>query len=232
MTFSTRFKNASTRSKQPKINLRPRNVVLREIEGWYTATPQIPKEYLSLHHEYLRSGSTLKFTRWLTLNATLSHKQISAYGTLVKPVDFKISCSYNDLLRLDDTKHYHSCLSDISFYGPQRLRYLEDPDICVCYVPDAAGKFEWRVLLRLVLVNRSYALVMHRVYGNGPTQTINERLSELLPVYSAIDIRNKVVNPTYLFSPSRILDKSKHRPIWTDHPLKTVDNHIGIAVHI
>lgn len=110
------------------LDIRKRNQALLDIEGWYETTPDLPPLYKPFVEEYYQSNSKLKFTRWLTRKMlqeyrksnsklkfvewlkhnVINNDDISAIGKL-KTISFKISCRHNDLLRIADTPHYHSC---------------------------------------------------------------------------------------------------------------------------
>jgi hypothetical protein len=119
---------------------------------------------------------------------------VSQTGKLIADkMEFKLSCRYNDLLRLADTKHYSSCLKYTKI--SQLPKYLADPDIGVIFVADKAGKFIWRALIRLCLNPEPtkafpHVLLIYRHYGNAPFHLIYKKLNEMLPIYHATDTRN------------------------------------------
>lgn len=197
-----------------KVDIRPRHKELLKLEGWYDVHPQYTFQHQLVYNKYRESGSTLKFTRWALRNNLISEQEATDIGKF-KPRAFKLSCKYNDLLRLADTPHYGSCYSGNN--GLQQIQYLADPDIAVLYIPDAAGKFMWRALVRLVIVDEGYGLVMCRAYGNGPTVAIRDELQKVLPIfYAAYDFD---INAITLTSPTKLNNEAILRPIWSDHEL-------------
>ena len=235
-------KGVRKETRVQKSDVRPRSERLKQIEGWYDVVG-IPDQIADLHQEYLQSGVSLKFTRWL-LRKGLTQTEVSAIGKLLTTVSVKISCKHNDLVRLGDTYHYKSCLK--MSYAGQQLQYLADPDIAVAFILDESGKFVWRVVLRLVQDNGgAFALVHYRVYGNGPTEPIMKMLSKRtgLKIYKALDIkldinwveqslRPKEEQFPILYSPTVHNNPWLQQPIWTDHRVGfTRKNKIWIRVH-
>ncbi len=223
---------------RPKdLDIRERHPVLKKLEGWFEIASNIPSEVLDYFNEYKSSGSTLKFTRWLTRVKKLDNAVVSEIGKALVTTTAKFSCQHNDLIRLGDTQHYKSCMSNPLGFGKQQLLYLSDPDIALLYVPDAAGKFVWRCLIRLAYSNTGVlSLVAYRIYGNGPTLAILKALAERskMPVYRAIDIRDRHhLDPAQTFvSPTIINNPILKRPIWTDHLLgMTKQDRISIVAH-
>lgn len=172
-----------------KIDVKERHPVLRSLEGWYTTDSSIeslPPVYAPLVRLFRESKSTMKFTRWLERKNFLDHSGISELGKLLASttISFKISCRHADLLRLAETNHYFSCYQN--WNGSQQLRYLADPDMAVIYVPDKAGKYMWRALVRLMLDpsdESKYVFAIYRAYGNSNAIAIHDRLNEILPLY-------------------------------------------------
>ena len=206
-----------------KIDIRPRHKVLQSISGWYNTDVDydvLPSWARRLYSDYVDSGSSLKFTRWLLKNEYCTETDTSRIGTLLQPVSFKISCKYNDLLRLADTKHYKSCFS--GWRGAQQLRYLADPDIAVIYVPDKSGKFVWRALLRLVVnIDNKYCLLRYRDYGNSNTKLIDSVINKIYPLYNYTDL-----SATDLISVTTHNNSIVGHHIWSDHWCKLVGNKI------
>jgi hypothetical protein len=199
------------------IDRRSKAPALLAIEGWYEVASTLSGQTVELYERYLQSGSTLKFTRWLARNGS-SPAEVSAIGKQLKPVSVKVSCRHNDLVRLADTGHYKSCMA--GDMGVQQIHYLADPDIAVVFLPDAAGKFMWRSLLRLVMEGDKFALVHYRIYGNGPTSSIFKALSKKtgLNIYSAVDINEYNNMESKIFtSPTVHNNRLLFRPRWTDH---------------
>ncbi len=214
-----------------QIDIRPRHPKLMELEGWYDTNIILRDDYATWYQRYLDSGSRQKPTRWLSQHMPESF--VSEFGKKLVITRFKLSCRHNDMIRLDETPHYKTCMNKAYSFGRQQLRYLGDPDIALIYVPDAAGKFVWRALVRLVMLERGYALVHYRIYGNGPTEAIFAKLNESLPLYEAQDIRREKVNSQWLTSPTVHNNPSMLRAIWTDHRVRVnQDNRLEVLVNL
>lgn len=209
------------------LDIRDRHSKLLELEGWYETDTTLPNEYKQYYTNYVASGSRLKFTRWLA-RQNVDANLLSQLGKYLTTTSFKFSCRHNDLIRLGDTPHYKSCMSNIK--GGQQLHYLADPDVAVVFVPDAAGKFIWRCLVRLTKTAKGYVLIAYRVYGNGPTSSILATLSRIakLPVHPARDIKRGSGGGVF-YSATKINNVCLTRPIWTDHYLSySKQGRIGI----
>lgn len=170
-----------------RIDIRPRHPRLMNMEGWYNIIPAIrdviPPNLFSVLDEYEKTSKRTKFTKWALRSSLITQEQASEIGNYLEPFRFKFSCRHNDLLRLSDTIHYRSCFD--KWRGSQQLRYLADPDIAIVFIPDKAGKYIWRTLVRLVLnpEAKGYALFVYRIYGNGPTNSVFSELDKILPIY-------------------------------------------------
>lgn len=197
-------------------DIRHRHPALLALEGWYETDIVVPEKHQALYEEYKASGSSLKITRWALRAGKLDDSEASELGKNLETTKFKLSCRHNDLIRLAETSHYRSCMD--GGYGQQQMQYLADPDIAVVFIPDAAGKYSWRSLARLVMEQEGFGLVMYRVYGNGPTEAIFQTLDKKLPVYQAKDLRHYHVDETeFKVSPTIHNNKFLSRPVWTDH---------------
>ena len=227
-----REKKKATKNIQ-RLDVRSRNKVLLGLEGWYDCENKIqpeffPEKYRTMVNRYIESGETLKITRWLVRNNFLTIKNASEFGKLVpKPISFKISCRHKDLLRLAETNHYISCFGPLGesdptgWQGVQQLRYLADPDISICYIPDKSGKYVWRTLLRLIFNpdGDGYAFVRYRPYGNANKHLIYKKLDEILPLYEPVPsiLRRRNKDNTLVSSPTIHNNPITNHQVWSDH---------------
>lgn len=201
-------------------DVRDRNPELLKLEGWFEVGVCLTERVSALRNEYLDSKSTLKFTRWLLRFKGLSNAEVSEIGKQLTAVQSaKFSCRHNDLLRLGDTDHYKSCMATTK--SLQQLHYLADPDIALVYIPDSAGKFLWRVLVRLVHDTRgTLSLVLYRQYGNAPFDAVVAALKTKtsMPIYRAVDIKDYyTAKMERLYSPTVHNITVLRQPVWTDH---------------
>ncbi|MCK5021356.1 MAG: hypothetical protein KAS32_30370 [Candidatus Peribacteraceae bacterium] len=200
---------------QQNLDIRRRHETLREVEGWYTATPEIgdalSDTVMRANYEYYKkSESRLKFTRWLARKGMATQKELSALGKQVgKPFPFKVSCRHNDLLRLPETTHYYTCFS--GWRGAQQLRYLSDADLALVYVPDRRGEYKWRSLIRLVMLpdSEEYGWILYRSYGNASEMAVMRALDKILPLFITYNYPNpprRIVTPTtnWFFHPTNL----------------------------
>jgi hypothetical protein len=208
--------------KTNKIDIQSRHKYLLSIEGWYevdTDFTNLPKKYWKYLAEYNLAKTSLKFTRWLA-KKEIDNDIISDIGKYLSSVSFKLSCRHKDLLRLAETKHYISCFNN--WRGVQQLRYLADPDMCVIFVPDAAGKYRWRALARLISDphnGKGFALCVYKAYGNANDQAIFKKLDSIIPVYCATIGRMARFNGSGItvVSASEINNKIITSHVWSDH---------------
>lgn len=231
-------------NSRTNLDIRARHAQLRKREGWFPVQgfPEDP-EGIDWLVEYLNSGSKLTFTKWLSRVKKIDSVKLSILGKQMVTLNAKLSCQHKDFLRLADTHHYKSCMSDSHGVGRQQLHYLSDPDVAVLFVPDSAGKYQWRSLLRLVHVSdqdqnldsvkSGYALVHYRVYGNGPSQAIFRALAQYtnLPVFSALPVATPLKEKPHvaLVSPTKHNNPFMQKPVWTDHlQLFTDSNQVEI----
>lgn len=170
------------------MDFRTRSEPLLKIEGWYEASPgRIPERYQSLLEAHRVSGSNLKVTRWLTRNRPdLPVADLAEVGKIIasEKLSFKFSCRLNDLLRASETDHFSACTAEGKIYDRVPFTYLLDPDMAIAYIADKAGNFVWRMLFRLMSAHGKPVLAAYRPYGNGPTEGILTKLSQLLPIYT------------------------------------------------
>lgn len=236
MGFKSRLERERKKMLNPKtkLDIRRRHPVLRSVEGWYSMSSVITdivtrdQSILDLRDQYTQSRTQQKFTRWLIRNKGLSENVVADIGKLTSDtgIKFRISCRHNDLLRLGETNHYDTCMNQ--WRGVQQLRFLADPDIAIVYVADAAGKFQWRSLLRLVLSpegeRMKYSLLSYRPYGNALEFAILWWINKtVMPVYVArtatslscrVYLRDRQVT---LYSATEVNNKCLDRPVWSDH---------------
>lgn len=221
--------------KECDVHIVKRHPLLLSIEGSFKTEICVDDEFRELYNEYINSQSRLSFTKWLSRYSDLSNDIISQIGKSLKQYDVRLSCRHNDLMRVSDTKHYISCLRDGGMYAEQRLHFLADRDIAVCYIPDASGKFLWRSLVRLVTYQGKFVLVLYKVYGNGPTEQIMKALRiatglEVYPTFRSLYKESRVV---FMKSASKIQFIFLESPIWSDVTISiSSDKHMIIPVYI
>jgi hypothetical protein len=225
-------KTMRRKPRTDRLDVKGRHPSLASVEGWYQVDADLnglPVKYKPLVKQYVESGDRMKFTRWLAKHELLTQKELVELGPLLKPVDFKISCRHNDLLRLAETSHYKSCFKN--WRGVQQLRYLADPDIGVVYVPDKAGKFVWRALIRLMQdpnYLEKYVFFLYKGYGNSNTYAICKKLNSIYPLYiqgERHQIHNwrrgvwstKEDNSLVLSSASKHDNSIVSKHVWSDH---------------
>lgn len=175
----------TVKNVKKRIDIRPRNGILKNLEGWYECygSPEgtLPYPLNEYYKEWLMDGARTKFTRWL-LRRGETQKTVSSIGSSLQHINFKLSCRHNDLMRLAESPHYFSCFEN--WRGVQQLKYLADPDIGIIYVPDAAGHYKWRALIRLMRNPKGeLCFLIYRAYGNIWAESIFERLNQIYPVY-------------------------------------------------
>lgn len=125
----------------------------------------------------LVSGLTPKGERlgkWLGKCKVPENTISQAFDAVSKPVKVEITCRFNDILRMAETKHFKSCLRNSSQYGYQLQRwiYLQDKYVALAVVRDTNGQFKYRRVIGLVKnPNGNIGLRIGRAYGyvNGPT---------------------------------------------------------------
>lgn len=129
------------------LKLRPRCKELRNIEGYHVLSSNN-----KLYTEFQRVESKLSFSRWLLkakhlLPDEVSRvcKEVSESSTVVK-----LSCRYNDILRMADTKHFRSCVAPGQLGAGCPRRILLDERAALIYHRDKAGKFQGRCVFRLM----------------------------------------------------------------------------------
>jgi hypothetical protein len=139
----------STRAKEysySHLKLVSRLPELRALEGWY----ELPRTKSFLEIQYELTESKLKFSRWL-LSKGYSEAFVAAECRRIaeQKQKVKLSCRFNDILRLSSTPHFRSCLRATrcgrTVVAPARI--CGDPRSCLLYVPDEAGHFKGRAIL-------------------------------------------------------------------------------------
>lgn len=138
----------------------PRVKELQAIVGWYrTEAPQI-----------LQSFPTFE----KLVNAGVPPK--AALDILKKkPIDFKVSVSYNDIKRCSSTNHFASCLRPHGLNGGARLKYLRIPRIAIVFVPDSKGDFLAR---RFLWANKDGTFSWWRPYGTADWSAIEKAIQQ------------------------------------------------------
>lgn len=145
------------------VKLLNRNGDLLSMEGWYKVYSDNP-----YYVRYLKSGSKLSFSRWLSKSERLQDIAVSQISKRVtaENLDLKISCRFNDLLRLADTPHFKSCLHPDKIGRDYLPLILRDPTAAIIYTPDRSGKFLGRAIFTLragtIKILKVYGVLTHR----------------------------------------------------------------------
>lgn len=175
------------------VKLLNRNGDLLSMEGWYKVYSDNP-----YYVRYLKSGSKLSFSRWLSKSERLQDIAVSQISKRVtaENLDLKISCRFNDLLRLADTPHFKSCLDPNKIGRDYLPLILRDPTAAIIYTPDKAGKFLGRAMFTLRM-NRAYAnpatIKILKVYGVLTHRTLVRFFERQFPQYSVDPISDDTV---------------------------------------
>jgi len=215
---STKSRLNNINKKQSHLDIRTRHKELIKLEGWYKVIFSIEDVILPEHiQSYKNSGSSMKITRWLLRKGIINKAQASEYGKqLNNKIDFKLSCRYNDLLRLAETKHYKSCFS--GNLGKQQLHFLSDPDVALLYVPDKSGKYLWRRLVRLMMEDKppyNYCLFVYKAYGNSNDRLILQTMNKVIPLFE--DYTHFSQHKSKLVSVTKYNNPISFKPFWSDH---------------
>lgn len=218
-----------------KVNLRSRHSFLRNLEGWYSIK-LINKKTETLFKEYNSFNTTLKFTRWLCREKGFSSDEASIIGK-EKTYSLKISCNFSDILRISETHHYGTCFSPRGSRRVNLIKILADPDMCLVFIPDKSGKFQWRCFLRLVIENNnsknnSFALVAYKEYGNPSGSSILKSLSETigLDIYKGYEYGKSLTSDFIDKTSPTIHNNSFVVPNYSDHPIFIKDKRLHIRV--
>ena len=161
-----------------KTPLATRHPLLRSLEG--SVESAVPPKTLSAEYgEWLKSGSKMKPTRWISRTYPNSSpndlaqlgKELAATSTLV------VSCMHKDIAKMADSPHYQSCYrtgfteftNQSKPNGENRqqiLHELANPNNCIAFVRDRAGHFIFRVQILLTVDSQFQThLVIGRPYG-------------------------------------------------------------------
>jgi len=125
---------------------------------------------------------------------------------------FRLSCRFNDLVRIQDTPHYGTCLKN--WRGVETVRYLADPDMVVIFVPDSSGKMQARVLARALFLQGEFVLGLYKVYGNGLShQAVVNALADVIPCHPLQTGRTGQKVSSW----SQVRNPILKSPIWCDH---------------
>ena len=194
---------------------------LMNLEGWYTAQPEVPWQYKAQYEQYLKSGSKMKATRWLLRNGLITEAETAILGEFLKnyAIDFKISCRHNDMERCKKSPHYISCLNGM--HHDQKLINIADTGLAIVYVPDKAGHMLYRFFVRLVIVRGELGLFAYKGYGNSNRDGILKTLRALLPVVEGVSIhewqwRSSGVKTKFY----RAISKRALKQAWSDSPVE------------
>ena len=168
------------------VKLVTRNTELLSMEGWYQVYSDNP-----YYVRYLKSGSELSFSRWLLKSEGLQNIAVSQISKRVtaENLDVKISCRFNDLLRLADTPHYKTCLDPNKIGRDILPSILRDPTAAIIYTPDKSGKFLGRAIFTL----RANKIKVLKVYGVLTHRTLVRFFEKQFPQYSVDPISEDTV---------------------------------------
>lgn len=210
-----------------KFRIVKRVEALRKIEGWYDYTQVNTEDFLykqlvkrfgeektvSITREKLVEG--IRLGKFMIEKMSCNPDRTAQFIESIRTSRFKLSCNFNDFLRVTETDHYKTCMSN--FRGSQLLRDLADPDMCVIYEPDKAGKMRCRMFARLlVLEDQTLVLGLYKIYGNGFTHlAIKKALESALRCENLLSSYHN--DGLLAFSYSRVFNPAVKKPVWSDH---------------
>ena len=254
-----------------KVHIEKRVDKLRDLEGWYDYAcindedsqiseilkrlreelgETIEKEILETH---LIRGT--RIGRFLISQMEIKPDLSARFVESIQRGRFFLSCRFNDFLRIAETKHYRTCMTN--WRGLQMIRDLADSDLCVIFEPDRAGKMKCRCKARLLIASDkiyetrmgeptvrekidalSRAVIrdgetilgLYRIYGNGFShRTITKALSEKICCTKLLPSYRESHNFALSFSVVR--NPAVQKPIWSDHGAKLVDGRLVFGIN-
>jgi len=228
--FSTPFQRKwwqKEEKKPPKVHVVKRVDFLREIEGEYDyfSVDRSDPLYDSLFirakldgediDEVLKSRlyKRIRLGRFMSTDLGFDNDRVSDFLNSVRVAKFRLSCRYNDLLRVAETPHYKTCMSN--WRGIQLLRDLADQDMCIIFEPDASGKMRCRMFARLLLDGNNTVLGFYRIYGNGFDHEAIARSLRGIVTCATLSFTYKYFKR--LRSYSKVHNPAVKKPVWSDH---------------
>lgn len=135
-----------------------------------------------------------KFTRYLTRflreqNSVPVEPNVQNYVYHLKrnsnpEFRFKLSCRYNDFVRMGESNHFDSCVAEGNSMRDTKYNWFRFSDACIVYVPDASGKMLARTVVLLMKDgNGKLYLLFVRHYGNTNWMAIAKKIESFgIPV--------------------------------------------------
>lgn len=195
-----------------------RNWALKWFEGFYDTEASIDKlgysyvippilEKFQISDEQIINNKAPNghgtLSRFLT-KKKVDKRYIDAIFTAVtKPSKVEITCDFDDILRMSETKHFRTCVSNNGGSNiVQKLFFLMDPYVALIVIRDKNNEFQFMKLCYLLKNEKGETSFMleDKRYGNGPSsdaiaQAIKKRTD--MPVY----IGHRGNTPLFLFEP-------------------------------
>jgi len=212
--------------KKAKIEVVKRHQLLRDLEGIYQfqtfdTTDPIYQHLLKVYGEQLLGILRTKLLGGIRLGRALIDREhfypsdVSRFISTLRASEFRLSCRFSDLLRVAETPHYKTCMTD--WRGTQLLRNLADRDVAVIFEPDASGKMRSRAFVRLLRRegDQNTFLGVYRVYGNG--LDVKAVLHTLKNRIRVVEMAQRASYAEIYLSWSRLYNPSVAKPIWSDH---------------
>jgi len=245
------IKGRSTK-KLGRIDIRNRLPKLRNLDGWHTVDydlSQLPYKIQKHYKEWKRGSQRTNFVRWMLRKKVVTQGQADNIGQIIgnqKPISFRVSTKWNDILRAPESRHFFSCFSggntrewigrsqhlfgerrgQLGWRGVQMLRYLADPEMAIVYIPDKAGHYLWRAYIRLCVDESTgtSGWAMYRAYGNAPIpeSLIEDTLDELNPLFK-LSTKSEMItarNAVHLKSVRTYNNGVAGHTIWSDHGIE------------
>lgn len=199
-----------------KCKLVPRVDVLRKLEGIYYVNTYVGDVFsplfiycdLNLWHGGKISTVTargMKISRVL-VKAGFSSDEVSRFMKCFIKDEVVISCKFNDILRMGESKHFTSCLSyKKGCYRTALDWYLSNPDVAIIFKRDRGGEMLWRGTL--LLTTRGICVLNAHGTSNYMISSVLEKI-EGLNINIVEDYkRQEIVSYSRFYSNQQIVRK-------------------------
>ncbi len=164
---------------------------LRELEGEYDIPPYVNMSMVPRLVKMLLDANNMgadeiinnttpkgeKLGKWLFKSHIPEEIISQTFATVIPAGKFEITCKFNDIIRMSESKHFDSCLRIGSGHEneTQILYNLWDKHIALIVMRDSKGDFVYRRLIGVgdcTPFDNTPILRINRKYGNGPSYDI------------------------------------------------------------
>lgn len=171
----------------------PRTKQLQALQGQYTC--RVETDHTRGYKAYVASGGSMSFSRWLVKSCGIPDPSAICKSASESAQQFRLTCKYNDILRMSDTRCYDACTSP-GRIGAQAVQWaVRCPEFAMLVVDAPSGHFKGRIgfilhndVVQLFRAYGTMSVELAREFFTQKNIPVQEKHDDLVMYYNTVRV--------------------------------------------